>query len=278
MELIDHLHAYLDYLRVERQVADNTLQAYQRDLLRYIDYVAGRGVTDPAQITHEQISDLLQSLFKLGLCPSSLSRQLSAVRGFHRFLLGEDLTHSDPSINLSVEKPWMRMPEVLSTLEVEAVLSQPRTTTEIGLRDRSLLEFLYATGVRVSELISVRCTDLYWEDEFVRVFGKGRKERLVPIGQTALHWCRRYLQEARPRLACLGLGRDILFLNRSGKKLSRQSVWNLIQKYVLAAGLTKPVGPHTFRHSFATHLIEGGADLRAIQEMLGHADITTTQI
>lgn len=278
MELIDHLHAYLDYLRVERQVADNTLQAYQHDLLRYLDYLRGRGITDPAHITHEQISDMLRSLFELGLCPSSLSRHMSAVRGFHRFLLGEDQTLSDPSINLSVDKPWMKMPEVLSTAEVEAVLAQPRTETEIGLRDRSLLEFLYATGVRVSELISVRCTDLYWEDEFVRVFGKGRKERLTPIGQTALHWCRRYLQEARPRLAALGLSRDILFLNRSGKKLSRQSVWNLIQKYVLAAGLTKPVGPHTFRHSFATHLIEGGADLRAIQEMLGHADITTTQI
>jgi len=163
-------------------------------------------------------------------------------------------------------------------MEVEAVLAQPRTETEIGLRDGSLVEFLYATGVRVSELISVRCTDLYWEDELVRVFGKGRKERLVPIGQAALHWCRRYLEEARPRLAGLGFSRDILFLNRSGKKLSRQSVWNLIQKYVQAAGLTKSVGPHTFRHSFATHLIEGGADLRAIQEMLGHADITTTQI
>lgn len=184
----------------------------------------------------------------------------------------------DPSANLSVEKPWMKVPEVLTPDEVEAILVQTDTSKDGGLRDRSLLEFLYATGVRVSELINIRCADLFWQEEMVCVFGKGRKERLVPVGESALYWCQRYAKEARARLAALGASRDILFLNRFGKKLSRQSVWNIMQKYSHSAGITKPIGPHTFRHSFATHLIEGGADLRAVQEMLGHADITTTQI
>jgi integrase/recombinase XerD len=172
----------------------------------------------------------------------------------------------------------MKLPRVLDVHEVDLLLQQPDTTQDTGVRDRTMLEVLYATGVRVTELVSLKTVDFYWDDEFIRVFGKGSKERLVPIGKTALNWVRRYTTTVRSPLASLGLAGDILFLNRFGRKLSRQSVWIMIQKYMASARIQKHAGPHTLRHSFATHLVEGGADLRAVQEMLGHADISTTQI
>lgn len=278
MELADYLHSFTDFLRIERQVADNTVFAYETDLKRYVQFLTERKITSLAQIYHQQITDYLEVLHDAHLCPSSISRNLSAIRAFHKFLIGEDVSNFDPTENISVPKPWMRMPRVLDLPEIEKLLLQPDLSTETGLRDRAMLEFLYATGVRVSEMVNLKLPDIYWDDEFVRVFGKGQKERLVPIGQSALFWLRQYIQEYRRRLASLGLSREHVFLNRFGKRLSRQTIWILLQKYLLTAHIAKKAGPHTLRHSFATHLLDGGADLRAIQEMLGHADISTTQI
>ena len=278
MNLSDCLDSFIDYLRIERQVAQNTVEAYQRDLLRYISFLHDHTIQYPEKVTQADVNSYIEMLHSLHLGASSISRNLSAARAFHKFIVGEDLAERDPTANISVPKPWMKLPEVLDQIEIEKLLAQPDVATDTGLRDRALLEFLYATGVRVSELVGIRYPDIFWQDEFVRVFGKGGKERLVPVGKTALHWVKEYNNTTRLRLASLGLSGEIVFLNRFGKRLSRQSVWILIKKYALAAGIKKFVSPHTIRHSFATHLIEGGADLRAVQEMLGHADISTTQI
>jgi len=278
MTLTDHLHSFIDFLRVERQLSGNTITAYEHDLLRYVRFLQEGGTDLPENIQHHHIASFLELLHGLGLCPASISRNVSAIRTFHKFLLSEEICSQDPTENYTVPKPWMKMPRVLDLIEIEKLLQQPDTANSTGIRDRAILEFLYATGVRVSELVSFKSRDIYWDDEFVRVFGKGQKERLVPVGKVALSWLREYLREVRPALASLGLGGEIVFLNRFGKKLSRQTIWIMIQKYLRAAGITKKAGPHTLRHSFATHLVEGGADLRAVQEMLGHADISVTQI
>lgn len=278
LNLTDSLKSFIDYLQIERQVAKNTVEAYQHDLLRYIQFLKQGGIETPGIITHKDVYAFLEMLHDLTLSSSSVSRNLSAVRAFHHFLIGENQTADDPTENIVVPKPWMKLPEVLGMEEIERLLEAPDTGTETGLRDRAMFEFAYATGVRVSELVAIKISDIYWQDEFVRVFGKGGKERLVPVGETALSWAKTYMQGPRVRLAAMGLGGELLFLNRFGKKLSRQSVWKSLKKNALQANIVKFVSPHTIRHSFATHLIEGGADLRAVQEMLGHADITTTQI
>jgi integrase/recombinase XerD len=259
-------------------MANNTVQSYRRDLLHYTSHLTERRITAIADINHPHITDYLDLLHHMGLHAASISRHLSAIRGFHQFFLGEGLARLDPTANITIPKPWMRIPDVLDVSEIEKILLQPDTASSTGLRDRSILECLYATGVRVSELVTLHGIDIFWDEEFIRVFGKGGKERLIPIGQSALHWIRRYMDEVRAQLVKHGKSKDIIFLNRFGQMLSRQTVWILIQKYVRSAGIKKRVGPHSFRHSFATHLIEGGADLRAVQEMLGHADISTTQI
>ncbi len=278
LTLTDFLKSFIDYLQIERQVAQNTVEAYQRDLIRYVQFLSGKDINSPNEVAHEHVYAFLEMLHDLTLSSSSVSRNLSAVRAFHHFLIGENQTTVDPTENIVVPKPWMKLPEVLDVNEVERLLAAPDTTTDSGLRDRAMLEFAYATGVRVSELVNIKTSDIFWQDEFVRIFGKGSKERLVPVGETALNWVKTYIQGPRVRLAAPGLGGDLVFLNRFGKKLSRQSVWKNLKKYALQAGVKKFISPHTIRHSFATHLIEGGADLRAVQEMLGHSDITTTQI
>ena len=278
MNLWDHLANFLDYLHIEKHVSSHTAEAYQRDLDRYLKFLSLQQITDPEQISRTHIHSYLETLHELFLSPATISRNLSAIRTFHKFLIGEDFLKADPSLDISVPKPWMKLPEVLDVSEVEKLLEYPDISTHTGLRDRALLECLYATGMRVSELVNLKTIDIFWDDEFVRVFGKGSKERLVPIGKTALDWIRIYIKEIRYPLSQQGLSGDILFLNRFGKKLSRQSVWILIKKYSRDSGIKKFTSPHTLRHSFATHLVEGGADLRAVQEMLGHADISTTQI
>ena len=278
MNLSDFLKSFIDYLQIERQVARNTVDAYQRDLLRYIQFLKERKIASLDALSHQDVYAFLEMLHELTLSAASVSRNLSAVRAFHHFLIGENVTSVDPTENIVVPKPWMKLPEVLSIEEIERILEQPDTSTDTGLRDRAMLEVAYATGVRVSELVGIKVNDIFWQDEFIRVFGKGSKERLIPIGQTALSWVKAYMQGARVHLAALGLAGDVIFLNRFGKKLSRQSVWIHLKKYARDAGVTKFISPHTIRHSFATHLVEGGADLRAVQEMLGHADIITTQI
>lgn len=278
MPLSDYLHSFIDYLRIERQVAANTVEAYQRDIFRYLKFLQSESVESADGITVNHVTRYLETLHELTLSSSSISRNLSSIRAFHKYLIADHQFESDPTENISVPKPWMKLPEVWEQDEVDLLLQQPDITTDTGIRDRALLEFLYATGLRVSELVNIKLSDIFAKDEFIRVFGKGGKERIVPIGQSALYWVDVYVVQVRTRLAAPGLAGDILFLNRFGKKLSRQSVWKLIKKYALQSGIKKFISPHTLRHSFATHLIEAGADLRAVQEMLGHTDISTTQI
>lgn len=278
LNLSDYLKSFIDYLKIERQVAKNTVEAYEHDLIRYIQFLNEKAIDSPDEISHRDVYAFLEMLHELTLSSASVSRNLSAVRAFHHFLIGENQTSVDPTANIVVPKPWMKLPEVLGTEEIERLLAAPDTSTDVGLRDRAMLELAYATGVRVSELVGIKMTDIFWQDEFVRVFGKGGKERLVPVGETALEWIQAYLQGPWKSLSSLGLGGELVFLNRFGKRLSRQSVWKNLKKYALQAGIKKFISPHTIRHSFATHLIEGGADLRAVQEMLGHSDIATTQI
>lgn len=272
-----YLERYLNHLSLERGLAARSIDSYAGDLKRYLSYQAGCGAEDPRQITRERIMSFLGELGGHGLSPSSMARTISAVRGFHRFLLSEGLTQGDPSEDIEAPKLRRKLPEVLDVAEVEALLNQPDTSKPLGLRDRALLEVLYACGLRVSELISLRPSDLFFDQGFVRCLGKGSKERLVPVGRSARIWTERYIEGGRPALA-KGRPSDRLFLNARGKPLSRMGFWKLLRNYAAKAGIRKRVHPHILRHSFATHLLEGGADLRSVQEMLGHADISTTQI
>jgi integrase/recombinase XerD len=277
MENADTLHQFIDYLQIERQLSFNTVQAYERDLLRFLNFLEREGNLSLAQVTPQNISQYLSVLYELLLCTSSMSRNLSAVRALYRYMMGEGEVNLDPTENISIPKPWMSLPQVWDVHEIDQLLKQPDWQTVEGLRDRALLELLYATGMRVSEIIQVKQGDLFHEEEFIRVFGKGNKERLVPVGASALWWVHSYEQKSRPQYV-RPHSTGYLFLNRFGRSLSRQSVWKLVKKYARASKVEKYASPHTLRHSFATHLIEAGADLRAVQEMLGHADITTTQI
>jgi len=268
---------FLTYVRLERSLAENTASSYRLDVTRYLCVLAQRGITDVGEARAEDVSALIQGLSELGLASSSVARNLTAVRTFHRFLLADGAVEADPTEHLTPPKVTRKLPSVLSVVELERLLLVPDVESPLGLRDRALLEVLYGAGLRVSELTGLARSQLLFDVEVVRVFGKGSKERMVPIGRTAMTWTTRYLDEARPQLA-LPLSGETVFLNHRGKGLSRMGVWKLLRGYVQQAGITTKVSPHTLRHSFATHLLEGGADLRAVQEMLGHSDISTTQI
>ncbi|MFQ5705897.1 MAG: site-specific tyrosine recombinase XerD [bacterium] len=276
--MLNYLDEFLNFLRVEKNAAANTVQSYQNDLNRYLSFLADRGFANLEDVKAADILSLINSLHQLGFASASNARNLSAIRMFHRFLLGEGHVKVDPTLNISFPKLSKKLPAVLTQPEIESILSQPVLSTKKGLRDKAMLEFLYATGTRVSELIATRCQDLFFAEGFIRVVGKGSKERIVPIGEQAIFYTTSYLTQVRCHVAQRGLSKDVVFLNFRGKPLSRMGVWKVLRAYVVKAGITKKVSPHTFRHSFATHLIEGGADLRAVQEMLGHADISTTQI
>lgn len=268
---------FLHYLTVERGLSANTLDAYRRDVGRYLRFLRQRRVEDPVAARPEDVAGLMHLLHDLGLEASSVSRNLASIRAFHRFLVAEGWGESDPTEHLDAPKQGRNLPEVLNPPEVQRLLESPNLEKPLGLRDRAMLEFLYATGVRVSELTGARLSCLLFEAGLVRVFGKGSKERLVPVGEQAIAYTGRYLDQVRPKLVRAG-AEDVVFLNAHGRPLSRMGVWKILHGYVLASGITKRVSPHTLRHSFATHLLERGADLRAVQEMLGHADIVTTQI
>jgi len=276
--LARQLKRYCDHLLVEKGVATNSYISYCSDLEKYAGFLEGEGVQNAAIVKDASIGKFLRYLHQSQLSPRSIARVLSAVRGFHRYLVGEDIAQDDPTQNVDPPKRTKALPGVLSVPEVDAILKQPDAGSDLGLRDRAILETLYATGMRVSELIGLKQSQLLFEEELVIVYGKGSKERLVPIGRSAVKWVRRYQNGIRVALASKGKSRDTLFLNARGGALSRMAIWNIISRYAKSAGITKKVHPHTFRHSFATHLLEGGADLRAVQEMLGHADISTTQI
>ena len=272
-----YVRQFLDHLRFERGLADRTLSAYEHDITRLVLFAERLGVAEPSAITVRELRALLLELKDLGLAASSIGRNVSAIRTYYRFLLGEGLIDTDPSERLQTPKGWRHLPEVLTVPEIEALVQAPDLGHPLAWRDRAMLEFAYASGVRVSELTALQIRDLAMDEGFARVVGKGSKERLVPIGGSAVGALSLYLRELRPRLE-KGEGEGRVFLNARGRPLSRMGVWKILRQHVETAGIRKPVSPHTIRHSFATHLLEGGADLAAVQEMLGHADIATTQI
>ena len=272
-----HLERFQDFLTLEQGASPRTHEAYGRDLERFAMYARINGSAAPTDVTARVLRDFVYHLKDLGLAPASIRRSISAVRTYFKFLLGEGHVVRDPSDRLETPRRWRSLPEVLTVDEVERLMSAPTLDDPLAFRDRALLELAYGAGLRVSEWISIGTRDVLLEEGLVRVFGKGGKERLVPIGRGAIGAVAVYLRELRPRLE-RGKGKGVLLLNARGEPLSRMGAWKLLRKYVERAGITKRVSPHTLRHSFATHLLEGGADLRAVQEMLGHADISTTQI
>jgi|WetSurMetagenome_2_1015567.scaffolds.fasta_scaffold09321_2 integrase/recombinase XerD len=282
-----HVEGYLHYLVLEKNASPNTISSYRRDLFKYTLFLEGQGITDPGSVTADLTSRFVMQLQHDGLAARSVMRCMSALKGFHRFLVADGICTKDPTETLDGPRRTRSLPAVLTQDEVNTILSQkglnraevdPDDARNLWVRDRAILEVLYATGMRVSELIKLHQADVSAEGGVVRVFGKGSKERLVPIGPSALSWIERYKRDCRVRLHRRLGSDDVLFLNRTGDALTRMGIWKIVQSHANEAGVTKEVHPHTFRHSFATHLLEGGADLRAVQEMLGHADIATTQV
>jgi integrase/recombinase XerD len=262
---------------VEKGASPRTNEAYMRDVSRFAVFCATKGAAAPANASARILREYVYHLKDLGLSPSSIRRNVSAVRSYFRFMLGEGELVRDPSERLEAPKRWRTLPEVLTVEEAAKLLVAPSLDEPLAFRDRAMLELAYGAGLRVSEWITLSIKDVMMDDHLLRVFGKGSKERLVPIGRKAIAAVAIYVRELRPRLE-KGQGKGILFLNARGEPMSRMGAWKILRKYVDLAGITKPVSPHTLRHSFATHLLEGGADLRAVQEMLGHSDISTTQI
>jgi len=274
--------SYFRFIQLEKSLAGNSIEAYERDINRYIQFLEQNGITTLDQVEEEHVSAFITILRKLELSPKSIARNISAIKGLHKFLLGERRTQIDPTQNIELPKKGKHLPDVLSVDEINQILDAANpaaeTATKFVWRDRAILETLYATGMRVSELTGLMQSNIMEDQQLVRVFGKGSKERLIPIGDVALKWINEYKQRVRSVLAQQKKSNDALFLNFRGGAISRVSVWQIVSDYTRRAGITKEIHPHTFRHSFATHLLEGGADLRSVQEMLGHADISTTQI
>lgn len=268
---------FINYLSVERGLAHNTLLAYRRDLNKYVGHLIKSGVANINQVKRDSITNYMYTQKKEGLSANSICRSLAAIKMFHRFLVRERLANEDPTNLVETPKLWKKVPEVLTTLEIEAILAASKGSDWQSIRDNAILELFYASGMRVSELINLKIESLNLEIGYVRCMGKGSKERIIPVGKRAREAVKKYLDKVRSKLI-----KDkitlILFLSRLGKKISRQSVWKIIKFYARKANIKKEIKPHTLRHSFATHLLEHGADLRSVQEMLGHADISTTQI
>jgi len=271
------LEPFVDFLSLERSAAPLTREAYARDVARFAAYAATHGATAPASIAVRVVREYVYHLKDLGLAAASIRRNVSAVRTYYRFLLADGHVVRDPTERLEMPSRWRSLPEVLSVEEIQRLLAAPTLDEPLAFRDRALLELAYGAGLRVSEWITLGIRDVILDEGLVRVLGKGSKERLVPIGRPAIGAVAVYLRELRPRLE-RGKGRGVLLLSARGEPLTRMGAWKVLRKYVVAAGITKRVTPHTLRHSFATHLLEGGADLRAVQDMLGHADVATTQI
>lgn len=266
---------FLNYLSVEKGLAQNTLDAYRRDLAHYDAFLKKEKVTDWNHVSRTHILKYLNAESKRGLESSSVARGLVSVKLFHRFLTKERYVPSDITSVLESPKLWKKLPQFLTAQEMDALLKIPDLKTPVGIRDLALLECLYATGMRVSEITDISVGHVYLDNKFIKCRGKGDKERLVPLGGVAVAACQAYLTRVRPKMKPKT---DHFFIGRYGGGLTRQFVWQMIKKYARLAGITKTITPHTFRHSFATHLLERGADLRVVQELLGHSDISTTQI
>lgn len=271
-ELIDQ---FINHLRIERGLSDNTINSYSRDLIRFVKYLDQKKIS-PLEVRREDIGNYLGSLRK-DLSARSIARSLSAIKMFFKFLISEGRLKDSPARLLESIKLPTRLPEILSREEVDLLLSQPDPSLNLGQRDKAMLELLYATGLRVSELIGLHLININLEAGYVRTIGKGSKERIIPMGEIAMKAIRDYISDGRISLL-KGKNIPYLFVNSRGKPISRQGFWKIIKKYGIIAGIKKKITPHRLRHSFASHLLEGGADLRSVQVMLGHSDISTTQI
>ena len=270
------LESYLDYLRVEKGLSPNSISSYRLDLNKYLSFLKERGVSVPSKITKKDIMDFL-FLLRGRLSVNSIARALSAIKSFHSFLLRERLSSVDPSVLIEAPKLGKKIPDVLNFDEVSRILKVPNYRDVHGARDKAILELMYATGLRVSEVAGLKLMDINLDVGFLKCKGKSSKERIVPLGKSAQKFIERYIENARPKL--MGKKNSVyLFVAQGGRRLSRQSIWKMIKSVVKKVRIRKFVSPHTLRHSFATHLLEGGADLRSVQELLGHANITTTQI
>ncbi|MFH1519106.1 MAG: site-specific tyrosine recombinase XerD [Candidatus Omnitrophota bacterium] len=271
-----YLEAFIDYLRVEKGLSANSISAYSQDLKQYLKHLKKQGLADPRSVVRKNITDFLFHLRKR-ISPISIARVLSSIKSFHKFLLREKITLQDSSDLIEAPKLEKKIPNFLTFDEVIKLLKAPNLKKLQGIREKAILELIYATGLRVSELAKLNISDVNLDVGFIKCKGKGAKERIVPLGKSASHFLQKYLKETRGKL----LGKRVssyLFLVQGGRAISRQSVWKMVKKMVRKAGIKKVVSPHTLRHSFATHLLERGADLRSVQEMLGHASITTTQV
>jgi len=269
---------YLHYLLIERGLSSNTRKSYQRDLEQYLAFLHKKEIRDWQNVDRYTIVSFLQFLQNEKKSAATLTRMVTSLRRFHQFLRQERYTDHDPMQHIDSPKKTQKLPDTLSISEVERLIEAPDTKKVLGIRDRTILEVMYATGLRVSELIGLKLNDLHLAMGLMQTTGKGDKERIVPLGDMAIHWLETYLEEARPILCQKHPEEEYLFVNGHGTSLSRQGVWKNLKALVLKAGIMKNVTPHTLRHSFATHLLENGADLRTVQELLGHADISTTQI
>ncbi len=269
---------YLAVLKLERNLSDNSIQSYRSDLSKFILFLEKTKISDLSDVDLKVLSSFMKYLKNEGISSSSSARYLSSLRGFFDYLSSNNYIANDPTEKVSSTKISRKLPTVLSYNEIEEIIEQPNTKDKLGLRDRTILELLYSSGLRVSELIELKITDLFLDDEVIRVLGKGSKQRIVPIGSSAIEWMNQYMIKSRPLLEKKAKSKNYVFLNTRGTKLSRMGLWKIVDRYTKEAGIEKEVHPHTFRHSFATHLLEGGANLRSVQEMLGHSDISTTQI
>lgn len=272
------LDSFIQYLSVERQLAKNTLDSYERDIIQYLDFLETQGVHSLAETKKIQIASYMQHLKRMGRAVATQSRSLVSIRALYHFLLKEQKVDHDPTLHMEMPKLEKRVPNVLTIGEVESLLDAPQTTVPNGLRDKAMLEILYATGIRVSELISLDVDNVNLEMGFLRCIGKASKERIIPLGAVASEFIGLYLSTMRSKMLKQSQSEPALFLNHLGTRMTRQGFWKIIKRYASETQIVKEITPHTLRHSFAAHLLENGADLRSVQEMLGHADISTTQI
>ena len=273
----NHFQDYLTMLRVERNVSANTIDAYRRDLKQYLGYIDDIGIKFLYNISSDNIRDYIRNLNNQGLAPKSIARIISSIRSYHNFLSSEQIIKENPALNLDTPKIPRKLPLVLSEKEISEIIKAIDDEYQFAKRDKAIVEMLYSCGIRVSELCDLETSNLFIDDDLIRVMGKGSKERLLPIGGRAKRLLDDYLIHSRHKLIKKTSSSSV-FVSRNGKPLTRAMINNILKKWALKSGITKPVSPHTLRHSFATHLLEGGADLRFVQALLGHSDITTTQI
>lgn len=279
---LKQVEQYIHFLELEKNLAVNSVDSYKRDIEKYCNYLEFKHISQLSGAKESTISEFITHLKRSGLAAKSIARSISAIKGLYKFIHSEQLISHNPTEAIVTPRLGFQIPDVLSVIDIEKILNAPKLhgpqKNNIWIRDNAILETLYATGIRVSELVGIRLNDIDKEEQLIRVMGKGSKERLIPIGIPALKSIEEYKIKTRSNILKKKKANSFLFLNQRGSSLSRMSVWNIVQFYSAKAGISKQIHPHTFRHSFATHLLEGGADLRAVQEMLGHSDINTTQI